>query len=316
MKIWSLGDAVVDLLPLEAMRYQACAGGAPANVAVGLAKLGCQSGFIGRVGNDPFGHFLIETLEAEGVNCQQIEQDSTYKTSTVVVNLAANGERSFTFLVSPSADQFLSEQALPEFGRDILHFCSLALVGEHCRETVKAAIEQVKQQQGLVSVDLNLRAQMWSDKGLMRTAITEYCGYADILKLSDEELFWLTETRDNEWQQAISLLAAYPAQIVIITRGAEGAIAIINQQQYVFQAYAVKSIDSTGAGDAFVAGLLANIARRGLPADEQQLASLITTASACGALATTNKGALAALPNQQQLIDFIQQHNHLTPLRA
>ena len=122
-KVWSLGDAVIDLLPFGEMNYRACAGGAPANVAIGIAKLGLPSGFIGRVGNDPFGHFMEKTFCEHHVDCQSLEKDDEHRTSTVVVDLGENGERSFTFLVSPSADQFLSEQAVPEFNQDILHFC-------------------------------------------------------------------------------------------------------------------------------------------------------------------------------------------------
>lgn len=108
MKIWALGDAVVDLLPAGDMNYQACAGGAPLNVAVGVARLAGDSAFIGRVGNDPFGRFLKRTLEEQGVGAEFMLTDETYRTSTVVVDLATSGERSFSFLVNPSADQFLT----------------------------------------------------------------------------------------------------------------------------------------------------------------------------------------------------------------
>ena len=115
MNIWTLGDAVVDLLPLSNMQYQACAGGAPVNVAVGAAKLGCQSGFIGRVGEDSFGNFLKESLDEYGVNTHHMQFDDKFRTSTVLVSLATNGEREFTFLVNPSADQFLTLDSLPHF---------------------------------------------------------------------------------------------------------------------------------------------------------------------------------------------------------
>lgn len=310
MKVWSLGDAVVDLLPLGNMQYQACAGGAPANVAVGVAKLGGEVGFLGRVGNDPFGHFLRTTLANYGVDDGQMEFDEKFKTSTVVVDLAPNGERSFSFLVSPSADQFLTPQSLPEFNHDIFHFCSLGLVGELCRATISLAIDRIKGQ-GLVSFDLNLREQMWADKQEMRSVITEYSRYADILKLSDDELFWLTETAYGQWQSAISKLSDYQAELIVITSGADGCLALWNQQQYRFNAYLVDSIDATGAGDAFVAGLLSGIVRYGFPATHEVLNRLITEASACGALSTTSKGALVALPDKSQLQSFIELHKPL-----
>lgn len=157
MNIWTLGDAVVDLLPLSDMQYQACAGGAPFNVAIGAARLGCQSGFIGRVGEDDFGYFLKKTLSDAGVSTESLELDNQHRTSTVLVSLGRAGERGFTFLTNPSADQFLTPDALPGFSDDILHFCSLALVAETCRHTLVTAINHVKQRGGLLSFDVNLR---------------------------------------------------------------------------------------------------------------------------------------------------------------
>lgn len=303
-KVWSLGDAVIDLLPFGEMNYRACAGGAPANVAIGIAKLGLPSGFIGRVGNDPFGHFMEKTFCEHHVDCQSLEKDEEHRTSTVVVDLGANGERSFTFLVSPSADQFLSEQALPDFNQDILHFCSLALVGTTCRQTLKQAIEKLSDKNGLISFDINLREQMWQDKNEMRTIITQFCHDADILKLSDEELFWLTESQD--WHVALDKLQQhYNAPLKLVTKGRDGSIVLWQGKTFTFDSFHVNSIDTTGAGDAFVAGLLSSIALSGMPEDKLMLESMMTIASACGALATTKKGALTALPDSGFLQSFI-----------
>ncbi|MDF7666847.1 aminoimidazole riboside kinase [Orbaceae bacterium ESL0727] len=303
-KIWSLGDAVVDLLPLGEMNYRACAGGAPANVAIGVAKLGLPSAFIGRVGNDPFGQFMENTFLAYQVDCQSLEKDEDHRTSTVVVDLGTQGERSFTFLVSPSADQFLSTAAIPDFNQDILHFCSLALVGKTCRTTVKTAIERLKAKHGLISFDVNLREQMWQDKAEMRTVINQFCHFADILKLSDDELLWLTETQD--FDAALKRLQDnYHAPLKLVTKGGEGSLVFLQDQLFVFDAYGVESIDTTGAGDAFVAGLLSSIALSGLPEDKLMLESMMTIASACGALATTQKGALTALPDSAFLKQFV-----------
>lgn len=303
-KVWSLGDAVIDLLPFGEMNYRACAGGAPANVAIGIAKLGLPSGFIGRVGNDPFGHFMEKTFCEHHVDCQSLEKDEEHRTSTVVVDLGENGERSFTFLVSPSADQFLSEQALPDFNQDILHFCSLALVGTTCRQTLKQAIEKLSDKNGLISFDINLREQMWQDKNQMRTIITQFCHDADILKLSDEELFWLTESQD--WYVALDKLQQhYNAPLKLVTKGREGSIVLWQGKTFTFDSFHVNSIDTTGAGDAFVSGLLSSIASSGMPEDKLMLESMMTIASACGALATTKKGALTALPDSGFLQSFI-----------
>ncbi|MGK0739767.1 aminoimidazole riboside kinase [Yokenella regensburgei] len=305
MNIWTLGDAVVDLLPLADMQYQACAGGAPFNVAIGTARLGRQSGFIGRVGDDDFGHFLKQTLSEAGVSTTSLQLDNQHKTSTVLVSLGNDGERGFTFLTNPSADQFLTSAALPDFSDDILHFCSLALVAGACRNTLSAAIDQIKQRGGLLSFDVNLREQMWPDKYEMLKAVRHFSSQADILKLSEEELYWMIGTQD--FAQALDGLKALPAQLKVVTYGAQGAMVLWQDNVIHFNGYTVDSIDTTGAGDAFVAGLLAWLADNRMPECVEQLSQAIAWASGCGALATTRKGALTALPDIETLNTFITQ---------
>lgn len=303
MTIWTLGDAVVDLLPLADMQYRACAGGAPVNVAAGCARLGCRSGFIGRVGDDAFGHFLQRTLVEYDVGTQSLQLDCDHRTSTVLVSLGQDGERDFTFLVNPSADQFVTPEALPEFGADILHFCSLALVAETCRETLACAIGRIKQAGGLLSFDVNLREQMWPDRQTMLATVRHFATQADILKLSEEEWYWLTGTHDLS--QAMTALAALPARLKLVTFGARGSMVLWQNRVIHFSGYAVDSVDTTGAGDAFMAGLLASIAEEGIAQDFTQLHQAIAQASACGALATTQKGALAAVPDRDAVRQFM-----------
>ncbi|MFS9729711.1 aminoimidazole riboside kinase [Enterobacter hormaechei] len=305
MTIWTLGDAVVDLLPLADMQYRACAGGAPFNVAVGTARLHCQSGFIGRVGDDDFGHFLKKTLSDSGVSTECLQMDNQHRTSTVLVSLNSGGERGFTFLTNPSADQFLTPDALPDFSDDILHFCSLALVADTCRNTLAAAIGKVKQQGGLLSFDVNLREQMWHDKHEMLETVRHFASQADILKLSEEEWYWMTNTHD--FTHALDALKALPAQLKVVTYGAQGAMVLWRDSTIHFNGYTVDSVDTTGAGDAFVAGFLAWIAYNGVPKIFEQLHQAIAQAGACGALATTRKGALTALPDTCELNAFINQ---------
>lgn len=305
MKIWALGDAVVDLLPLGNQQYEACAGGAPANVAVGVARLGAPSGFIGRIGDDPFGRFMQQALEENGVDSQYIELDAFHRTSTTLVSLEASGERSFTFLVNPSADRFLELRRLSCEAACLLHTCSLALVGERCRDAVWALTAQVKAQKGTVSFDVNLRSQMWDDKAIMRQSIVDYCRQADVLKLSENELFWLTSIAEGEWKKALEAVSDYPAELKVITCGSKGGFVLYRGEIFRFNAYEVLCIDTTGAGDAFMAGLLSGIAQSGFPLGKEALQALISRASACGALATTQKGAWSALPTTAQLQQFL-----------
>ncbi|HAT7516533.1 TPA: aminoimidazole riboside kinase [Kluyvera ascorbata] len=304
MTIWTLGDAVVDLLPRDNMQFEACAGGAPFNVAIGVARLGHDSGFIGRVGNDAFGRFLHQTLVTAQVDTKSLEFDPKRHTSTVLVSLDLDGERQFDFLVNPSADQFLSPASLPDFGHDILHFCSLALVAPDCRATLTQAMAAMRQAGGTLSFDINLRPQMWSNETQMFDQVSDFARQSDILKMSEEELLWLTQTDDLN--SACERLTGFPARLKIITRGADGAIAFWQNHRLTLSGYHVDSIDTTGAGDAFMAGLLAALAGAGWPASTAALSSLLEQASACGALATTQRDALSAFPNNQQLSRFIQ----------
>ncbi|BCA39302.1 aminoimidazole riboside kinase [Kluyvera ascorbata] len=295
---------MVDLLPRDNMQFEACAGGAPFNVAIGVARLGHDSGFIGRVGNDAFGRFLHQTLVTAQVDTKSLEFDPKRHTSTVLVSLDPDGERQFDFLVNPSADQFLSPASLPNFGRDILHFCSLALVAPDCRATLTQAMAAMRQAGGTLSFDINLRPQMWSNETQMFDQVSDFARQSDILKMSEEELLWLTQTDDLN--SACERLTGFPARLKIITRGADGAIAFWQNHRLTLSGYHVDSIDTTGAGDAFMAGLLAALAGAGWPASTAALSSLLEQASACGALATTQRGALSAFPNNQQLSRFIQ----------
>ena len=305
MKVWSLGDAVVDLIPLQNMQYEACAGGAPVNVAAGVAKLGQQSGFIGRVGEDAFGHFMQKTLFDLGVDTRAMEFDEFHRTSTVLVSLQENGERDFTFLVAESADQFLTEKSLPAFEKDILHFCSLALVNPICRSTLDCAIKNIKESGSLLSFDINLRPQMWRDHEEMREVIDNYAHKADILKLSEDELTWMTQ--EVTLNNALKKLEDYPARLKVITQGSKGCLVFTPNTQVAFSAFIVECIDTTGAGDAFMSGLLAALAEYGFAEDEPYLSKIVTQAAACGALATTKKGAIAAAPSRKKLHDFVQQ---------
>jgi fructokinase len=164
-KVWVLGDAVVDLLPESEGRLLQCPGGAPANVAVGVARLGGNSGFIGRVGGDPFGRYMRHTLQQEQVDVSHMYLDDHHRTSTVVVDLDDQGERTFTFMVRPSADLFLAEEDLPQFAAgQWLHVCSIALSAEPSRSATFAAMENIRSAGGRVSFDPNIRPDLWQDQ--------------------------------------------------------------------------------------------------------------------------------------------------------
>ena len=302
-KIWVLGDAVVNLIPDGENHYLRCAGGAPANVAVGIARLGGESAFIGRVGKDPLGEFMQQTLQQENVQTSHMILDPQQRTSTVIVGLD-NGERSFTFMVNPSADQFLQVMDLPNFqANEWLHCCSIALINNPSRETTFEAIRCIKAAGGFFSFDPNLRESLWSSFEDMKETVMQAVALANVLKFSEEELTLLTDTQTlNEAFEKITAL--YPEKLIIVTLGKDGALYHLAGKKDIVAGKALKPVDTTGAGDAFVGGLLAGLSQHSDWKELSVLEQIIRQANACGALATTAKGAMSALPNKAQLSAF------------
>ncbi|MFY7311058.1 aminoimidazole riboside kinase [Enterobacter cloacae complex sp. IR5412] len=295
--IWVLGDAVVDLLPDGEGKLLQCPGGAPANVAVGVARLGGRSAFIGRVGDDPFGRFMQKTLADEQVNTELLRRDPRHRTSTVVVDLDDDGERSFTFMVRPSADLFLDAADLPPFrAGEWLHVCSIALSAEPSRSATFQAMAAIRQAGGFVSFDPNIRADLWHDEVELRQCLERALACADVVKISVEELAFLTGNAQVH-EGLAALMRTCPARLVLVTQGKEGVTAWQGGALTHYPASPVECIDTTGAGDAFVAGLLFGLARHG----QARLSEVITLAQRCGALATTAKGAMTALPYHHEL---------------
>ena len=300
-KVWVLGDAVVDLLPESDGRLLPCPGGAPANVAVGIARLGGTSGFIGRVGDDPFGALMQRTLLTEGVDITYLKQDEWHRTSTVLVDLNDQGERSFTFMVRPSADLFLETTDLPCWRHgEWLHLCSIALSAEPSRTSAFTAMTAIRHAGGFVSFDPNIREDLWQDEHLLRLCLRQALQLADVVKLSEEEWRLISGKTQND-REICALAKEYEIAMLLVTKGAEGVVVCYRGQVHHFAGMSVNCVDSTGAGDAFVAGLLTGLSSTGLSTDEREMRRIIDLAQRCGALAVKAKGAMTALPCRQEL---------------
>ncbi|TNK23597.1 aminoimidazole riboside kinase [Escherichia coli] len=300
-KVWVLGDAVVDLLPESDGRLLPCPGGAPANVAVGIARLGGTSGFIGRVGDDPLGALMQRTLLTEGVDITYLKQDEWHRTSTVLVDLNDQGERSFTFMVRPSADLFLETTDLPCWRHgEWLHLCSIALSAEPSRTSAFTAMTALRHAGGFVSFDPNIREDLWQDEHLLRLCLRQALQLADVVKLSEEEWRLISGKTQND-RDICALAKEYEIAMLLVTKGAEGVVVCYRGQVHHFAGMSVNCVDSTGAGDAFVAGLLTGLSSTGLSTDEREMRRIIDLAQRCGALAVTAKGAMTALPCRQEL---------------
>lgn len=303
-KIWVTGDAVVDLIPDTKNSYLKCPGGAPANVAVAVSRLDGEAAFFGRVGQDPLGRFMKQTLTDEGVNTDFMLLDETQRTSTVVVDLDESGERSFTFMVKPSADQFMLATDIPSFEKNQwLHVCSIALANEPSRSSTFQAMQQIKEAGGFVSFDPNLRDEVWADQCEIKTVVLKAVAMSDVVKFSDDELLFLTDS--NSLKAGLAMVAKYKNTLQLITQGAKGALVITQGQQELIAGKAIKPVDTTGAGDAFVGGLITYLAQSNKWSEMDHIRQAVKWANSCGALATTKKGAMTALPTKNELAEYL-----------
>lgn len=300
-KVWLTGDAVVDLIPETVNTYLKCPGGAPANVAVGIARLEGDCAFFGRVGHDPFGAFMRETLALEGVDITHLHMDAAQRTSTVLVDLDESGERTFTFMVKPSADQFVEKSDVPSFlAGEWLHTCSISLANEPSRSSTLHALVAIKVVGGFVSFDPNLRDEVWQNPSEIKDVVMKAVSLADVVKFSEEELLFLTDTTDL--QQGLASIESLNIPLVAITLGAKGALVVFDGKQQIITGISVGVVDTTGAGDAFVCGLVAQLAQHSDWKHIEVIEKAIRWGNICGALATTKKGAMTALPTHQALL--------------
>lgn len=303
-QVWVTGDVVVDLIPETEETLLKCPGGAPANVAVAISRLLGKSAFFGRVGNDPFGSFMKETLKREGVDTACIVMDSEQRTSTVLVGLDELGERSFTFMVKPSADQFMSLEDIPEFKQNQwLHVCSISLANEPSRSSTFEAMRRIKEIGGYISFDPNLRDEVWQNASDIKPVVMKAVKLADVVKFSEEELTFLTDS--NSMEQGLSRIAEFNNTLVLVTLGAKGVWRVFEHQGSLVSGRSVAPVDTTGAGDAFVGGLLAKLSQSDQWNNQETIDTAIEWANGCGALTTTQKGAMTALPTQEALQLFI-----------
>jgi fructokinase len=281
-------------------------GGAPANVAVGLALLGADAGFIGKVGDDPFGRGLADVLAQAGVDTRAVSFSREARTMLAFVTRTDAGERDFVFFRHPSADMLITENDVPEgylAGASFFHFGSIGLISDPARSTTLSLIERAHAQGTLVSFDPNVRLPLWPNEAAARREILSVIPRVDILKLSGEEAAFLTGEKHPK-AAAISLMAMGP-RLVAVTLGAGGSLAVSRRYAVEVDGFGVKVVDTTGAGDAFCAAMLAKTAQADAhdPSDlsDLDLIGIFRFANAAGAIAVTRPGAIPALPTTEEV---------------
>ncbi|MEP6882671.1 MAG: carbohydrate kinase [Dokdonella sp.] len=316
------GEVLIDFQPIlpspttQTARFEQHAGGAPANVAVAVAALGGKAEFVGMLGTDPFSDFLLDSLRRANVATTHIQRTSAAPTALAFVTLDENGERSFSFYRSPAADLLFRESRLPAraFAKAaILHACSNSLTEEGIAQATLACMRRAREAGALVSFDMNLRPALWPAGVEPGPRIRAALALADVVKLSAEELAFLAAFAGSE-SAALDAILSETAQLVLVTDGARPIRWRARDTHGTLDTYEVEAIDSTAAGDAFSGGILFALADIGIDTlslpdligDPARLNAVLRFGAACGALATTRRGAFAAMPSRAEVEALIR----------
>ncbi|MGZ4159883.1 MAG: carbohydrate kinase family protein [Neobacillus sp.] len=308
----ALGEVLIDFTPAgksEAgeVQFERNPGGAPANVLSSLAKLGKKTALFGKVGNDQFGYYLHSVLQRNNINTDGLVFDTDTNTTLAFVHLDDQGDRSFSFYRNPGADMMLNEREIDLKMIDnsrIFHFGSISMTHEPSASATLKAVAYAKENGLLISFDPNLRINLWSDLNHARDMIDVGLKYADVLKISEEELEFISGIKDL-YRGSEYIYAQYHTKIILVTLGSKGCFYRLAHHTGISNGYDVEAIDTTGAGDAFLAGFLYQLMennRRLLDLTLKDVEKMVSFANSVGALATTKKGATPAMPTLEEIL--------------
>ena len=289
--------------------FEANPGGAPCNVLSMLNNLGKKTSFIGKVGKDQFGLTLKKALDELGIGTENLMMDSEIHTTLALVHTFADGDRDFSFYRNPGADMMLREDELDEEllkNTRLFHFGTLSMTHEGVLKATKKALAAAKGAGALVSFDPNLREPLWDSLEHAKEQVRWGLGQCDILKISDNEIQWLTgETDFTEGVKKIR--EEFPIPLILVSMGKEGSRAYY-KDGYVEAAPFLQqnTVETTGAGDTFCACIINYALDHGLTdLTEAQLKEMLTFANAAASIITTRKGALRVMPSRQEVLDFL-----------
>ena len=291
--------------------FEANPGGAPANVLAMLRKLGKSCAFIGKVGKDSFGDMLARTVADAGIDTRALMRDPVIPTTLAVVHTFPNGDRDFSFYRKPGADIMLRIEELDEDmlrSCRIFHFGTLSLTDEPCKSATKRAYDLAKASGALISFDPNLRPPLWPDEKSAKAAIEWGLARCDILKISDNEIEFMTGEKDFDKGAAI-LQARYPQiRLLNVTAGADGSFSYYGKKHVFVPACKLGGvIETTGAGDTFCASVLNFVLERGLDGlSEDDLTAMLRFANTAAYIVTTKKGAIRSMPEREQVEELMK----------
>lgn len=281
-------------------------GGAPCNVLSMLQRLGKKTAFIGKVGKDAFGKMLIDVVGEQGINADNLLVDETVPTTLAFVHTEKDGDRSFSFYRNPGADMMLrwgdiNEELLGD--AKIFHFGTLSMTDEKIADATKKAVHKAKKKGAIISFDPNLRPLLWKDLEYARCQMWYGISQCDILKISDDEIKFLTDTEDLDIGVE-KILEKFQPALICSTMGKHGSKAYYNGKSVFCAPYLREdTIETTGAGDTFMACILNAVLEKGMESlTEADLLQMLKFANAASSIITTRKGALKVMPKKQEII--------------
>ena len=290
--------------------FEANPGGAPCNVLAMLTKLGHKTAFIGKVGNDFFGKQLKAALEETGIDSAWLQMDDEVHTTLALVHTFEDGDRDFSFYRNPGADMMLTEDEIPEElieNSKLFHFGTLSMTHEGVRAATKKAIRLAEEAGALISFDPNLRPPLWNSLDDAREQVLYGLGHCQILKISDNEIQWLTG-KDDYTEGVQWILERYEIPLILVSMGKEGSRAyyrgmIVETAPFLQE----NTIETTGAGDTFCACVLHYVCEHGLSdLTEDNLTEMLVFANAAASLITTRKGALRVMPERKEIEQLVE----------
>lgn len=314
----TLGEMLIDFIehgkseqgnPL----YEANPGGAPCNVLAMLTKLGKKTAFIGKVGKDQFGYQLKEAVEAAGIDTTNLVMDTEVHTTLAFVHTFEDGDRDFSFYRNPGADMMLTKEEVMENIIEesrLFHYGTLSSTHEGVREATRHAISVAEKNGLLISFDPNLRPPLWKSLEDARVEIEYGMQHCDMLKISDNEIEFITGCSDYE-EAAKILKEKYQIPLIMVTLGKEGSLAYYKDHVVKCAPFLQeKTIETTGAGDTFCASAINYVLEHGIEnLTDENLKEMLTFANAAASLITTRKGALSVMPEKQEVEEFINGFN-------
>lgn len=316
-KLVAIGEALIDFVPEESGKpikqvsgFSPKVGGAPANVCGVFARLGQQSQMITQLGQDPFGDKIVDEFKEFGIGCEYIQRTGEANTSLAFVALKEDGDREFSFYRKPGADMLLPPEAVKREwfdAADVLHFCSVSLGDFPMKQAHEKAVEYALEEGCLVSFDPNLRFALWEDEKELYQAVLEFLPKAHVLKISDEELEFITGHKTVE--EAKDVLFQGNVELVIYTEGSNGAKAFTKQAEAASPGKKVEAVDTTGAGDAFIGSFLYQLCKDGIGKDKlagltlEQLKKYLDFSNEYCGKSVMAHGAIASYPTLGEMED-------------